>query len=113
MQPKPRVTTPIELTLYDPETNEVVQTFTRSFVPWGILKRAMRMYKRMDADDMNEEDLDELAALVVAVFGDQFTVEQVTAGADVGEMLTVVQAVLARASKFVSGKSENPTNPAG
>lgn len=103
---------PIELTLYDPETNEVVDTYVRSFVPWAILKRAIRLQKKLGAE-MDEETLDELAGLVVAVFGDKFTMEQVTNGADAGEMMTVIQAIIARASKFMEGKVENPPPPAG
>jgi hypothetical protein len=106
---------PIELTLYDPETNEVIQTFTRSFVPWEILKRAIRMKKIIGAGDISEDDLDELAGLVVAVFGDQFSLEQVNKGTDVSEMITVINSVIGRASQFVEGRpaNGNPPPPAG
>lgn len=105
---------PIELTLYDPETNEVIQTFTRSFVPWAILKRAIRLQKSLGGE-MSEETLDELAGLVVAVFGDKFTLEQVTNGADAGEMMTVIQEIIARANNAVIGKpgDGNPTLATG
>jgi phosphoribosylanthranilate isomerase len=103
---------PIELTLYDPETNEVKQTYTRSFIPWAILKKAMRMQKML-AGEMSEETVDELAALVVAVFGDQFTVAEASNGADIGEMATVIRAIISRAGSFVEGKTENPPPPAG
>lgn len=102
---------PIEITLYNPETNEVVKTFTRSFVPWAILKKALRLQKTIDSDEMTEDDVDELAGLVVAVFGDQFSLEQVNAGMDVGEMVTVLNAVIARATQFTP--PTNPTTAAG
>ncbi len=98
---------PIELTLYNPETSEKVKTYARSFVPWAILKRAIRMSKMLSGD-LTEEDLDELASLVVAVFGDQFSLEDVTKGADVSEMMTVIQEVITRASQFVAGNDPNP-----
>ena len=102
---------PIELKLYDPETNEVIQTFVRSFVPWAILKRAIRLQKNLGGD-MSEETLDELAGLVVALFGDKFTVEQATNGADAGEMMTVIQEIIARANTAVLGKSNGNPTPA-
>jgi len=102
---------PIELTLYDPETNEVIKTYTRSFVPWGILKRAIRMKNSITTADVKEEDLDEIASLVVAIFGDQFSLEQLNAGADIGEMASVVRAVISRASQFVEGRPPTSGNP--
>lgn len=105
--------TPIELTLYDPETNEALKTYSRSFIPWEILKRAIRLQKSLNIQDMSEDNVDELASLVVAVFGDQFTLEQVNKGADIGEMAAVMQAVVTRASQFVQGRSNgNPTKAA-
>lgn len=99
---------PIELTLYNPETNEPIKTYVRSFVPWAILKRAVRMQKVLTDGEVSEEVLDELASLVVAVFGDQFTLDQASNGADAGEMATVIQTIIGRASMFVEGKP-NPT----
>lgn len=100
---------PIELTLYDPETNEAVKTYTRSFVPWEILKSALRLNKRFDSSEFTEEDVDELAALAVAVFGYQFSVEQVNKGTDIGEMMTVIQSIVTRASQFMGKNGGNPT----
>jgi hypothetical protein len=99
---------PIELTLYDPETSEKVKTYIRSFVPWAILKRAIRMSKSLGGGDLTEEDMDELGSLVVAVFGDQFSLEEVNNGADIGEMMTVIMEVISRASQFVAGEKVNP-----
>ncbi len=103
---------PIELTLYDPETNEIKKTYTRSFVPWALLKRAIRMMKSIDTEEMKEEDMDELASLVVACFGDQFSVDEVNKGADAGEMVTVLQEIVSRATWFVQGKKPDPSKAA-
>lgn len=103
---------PIELTLYNPETNEPIKTYVRSYVPWGVLKQALAMREALSGGDLSADTLDELAGLVVAAFGDQFSVEQVTAGTDAGEMITVIQAILSRAAKFTGAAAENPTLPA-
>lgn len=104
---------PIELTLYDPETNEVVNTYVQSYVPWGILKRALAMRDVMSGGEVDDQTLDQMAALVVAAFNDKFTFEQVSSGADAGEMFAVLQAIMARASHFTVGDRENPTPAAG
>lgn len=103
---------PITVTLYDPETNEVQETFTRSFIPWAILKRALRLQQSIkDLENLTEADLDELAGLVVTVFGDQFSVEEASNGIDVGEMVTVLMAILNRAGYLSSAFQGNPTKP--
>ena len=85
--------------------NEVVKTFTRTFVPWKLLKRAIRLMNTFgndfDPDNMKEGDIDELAALVVDTFGGQFTIDQLNDGADVGEMMTVLTGIMASAAGSV------------
>jgi len=52
--------------------------------------------------------VDALAALVVEAFGGQFTVDQLNDGADIGEMLTVLNLIV---SKARTGMGGNPTPP--
>src|SRR4030042_260181 len=92
------------ITLYDPETNEVVKEYTRTFVPWKLLKRAVKLSKSIEsfsADNLSEEVIDDLAALVVDTFGSQFTVDQLSDGADMGEMMTVLTGIMASAQGTV------------
>jgi len=89
------------ITLYDPVTNEVAAEYTRTFVPWKLLKRAVKLMKSFDAEKMSENDIDELAALVVDTFGSQFTIDQLNDGADVGEMMTVLTGIMASAQGIV------------
>jgi hypothetical protein len=95
---------PIKITLYDPETDEIKKEYSRSFVPWRLLKRAISLSKNLS--DINEEnitpeDADAIASLVVDVFGDRFSVNELNDGADLGEMMTVLQAIIARAEGIV------------
>jgi hypothetical protein len=56
--------TPIKLTFYNPETNEVKEEHVTYIVPWGILKRSMSLAKifgsgrDVDIDTMNPDDMD-------------------------------------------------------
>lgn len=104
--PEP-IATPLKITLYD-ENSEPVHTYTRSFVPWKLLKAATKLAKGLDPRDLSEGDVDALAALVVEAFGGQFTVDQLNDGADIGEMLTVLNLIV---SKARTGMGGNPTPP--
>lgn len=98
------ISTPLKITLYDPATNEVKKEFSRSFVPWRILKKAIQLSKtlaNLDQTDITEADVDAIAGLVVDVFGDQFTVAELNDGADLSEMMTVLQAIISKAEGMV------------
>lgn len=97
---------PMVVHLYG-EDNEVLKTFTRSFVPWKMLKKAVKLSKEVNFEDLKAEDVDQIAGLVVEVFSDQFSLEDLDNGADVGEMLAVIENIVARAN----GVSLNPTPP--
>jgi hypothetical protein len=55
-----------------------------------------------------EQQIDALLELVVGFFGNQFTVQELRSGADVGEVMTVLMAIVGRAGAIVS---KNPTRP--
>jgi len=98
--------TMMTITLYDKDS-EPVKTFNRGFVPWKLLKKAVRLSKSIDVDDLGEESLDELAGLVVETFGNQFTIDDLNEGADISEMITVLQTVISKARNAMG----NPIKP--
>lgn len=102
---------PIEVTLHDPKS-QGPKTYTRSIVPWGIMKRAMRLVKNANLNDPSESDLDEMTGLVVALFGDQFTAADVENGLDINDMSGILEAIIGRAMNAVPDKPENPTTAA-
>ena len=99
--------TPIKITLYDAQ-GEPKQEYSCALIPWGILKTAIALTKGFDQADVSEADMDSIAQLVVDVFGKQFSVQDLDEGADIGEMIAVLQSVVARASSLVK---TNPTLP--
>lgn len=101
---------PLKLTLYDPETSEELKTYTRSFIPWKLLKTAVRLSKSLgniEQENLDEDDIDSIACLVVDAFGGQFTLDALNDGADLGEMISVMQAIVSRAA----GVLPNPPKP--
>jgi hypothetical protein len=104
------ISAPLRLTLYDPATNEVRKEFVRSFVPWRLLKKAVQLSKslaNLDEKNLTEEDVDAITSLVVDAFGDQFTLADLNDGADLAEMMTVMQAIVSKAQ----GIAPNPPPP--
>jgi hypothetical protein len=98
----------IKLTIYGPD-DEVKAEHRRGFVPWKLLKKAIRLSKSMgeinDLNDLSDETIDELAQFICDFFGNQFTVQDLDDGADVEEMMAVLQTVIGRAGAL------NPTKP--
>lgn len=133
---------PIEITLYEkgPDPGDG-QVFTKKIVSWGLLKRALRLGEELDADEVKEnappdnswaarfhrwvhrndpvltsgqQIMDRISEFVVDVFDGQFTAKQLEDGADAGEIMTVLYAVIARAQGMGSGFPTVPpkkTNP--
>lgn len=89
---------PIELTLYD-ENDEVIRTYSKSIVRWGILKQAIKLAKTLDeSGGFGDSDMDAISAFVCRLFDDQFTVEELENGAEVSEIMSCFRAVVRRAN---------------
>jgi hypothetical protein len=97
--------TPMVIRLYDVE-NEY-EEFTRLFVPWKLLKVAVRLSKELtlDPNNISEEDADALASLVVEVFGNQFSIDDLNEKADIADMISVLNTIVSKAT------GSNPTLP--
>jgi hypothetical protein len=115
---------PIELTLYD-EKDEPKETFQRNVIPWGLLKKAISIqkiatatstqqkmwwefWKTSEESTVEEAQMRAISQFVVELFGNRFTVKELETGADIGEIMTVFKAVIARANASVIA---NPTPP--
>lgn len=104
------MSTPMTIRIYDATDNYTEHN--RAFVPWGILKAAIRLYKKVgkkSEEDISEEDLDAIAALVVEAFGNKFSISDLDQGCDVSEVLAVFYNIVARAQ----GTRPNGLPPVG
>lgn len=88
------------LNLYD-ENNELVRTCTRTFVPWKMLKKAVKLNKLIggkSVEDFQESDMDELTAYIMEVFpGQNLSIEILDEQSDISEMMSVVRSVMSHA----------------
>jgi len=85
--------TPITLTLYDADDN-VIKTLVRNDVPWGLLKKAVRLMKGIDINNLTEENLDGIAGLVSIVFGDKVTIEELDKFAYTSDMISTITQIM-------------------
>lgn len=97
----------IVITLYT-EQDEKKNEHRRLIVPWGFLKRAVRLSKELDGGEITEDVIDQVADLLVEFFGQAFTREELEKGADVAEIMACFQAIVAKAK----GILPNPPPPA-
>lgn len=96
---------PIALTLYD-EHDEPVKELQRNIVPWGILKKALKL-RDLGEKDFDEKSFDELTGFVCEVFGNQVTSKELEEQADTVQIIAVMNAVISRANSYF------PNQPAG
>jgi hypothetical protein len=100
---------PIVLNLYNPETQEVEKTYSINFIPWKMLKRAIRLNKSFGSktiEQYDESDIDEISNFVISICGDGLTIEKLDEQSDVTEMMTVIRSIVNRARGIM-----DPTSP--
>ena len=104
------VPTPIQITLYD-DNNEVLRECKTVIVRWRILKKAIALTKLpgfKDTSQLDEADIDAVGELVRDVFPGQVTLKELDDHADLGDMMSVVNSIVARAHGIIEA---NPTPP--
>ncbi len=99
----------IEMILYD-EDSEPKVTYRQSFVPFRLLKEAVKLQEYVselqDPQKMKPETIDNLADFVVAFFGNKFSREDLLDGAELSEVMTVINQIVTK----INGGA-NPTLP--
>jgi hypothetical protein len=101
----------IKLTLYS-ENDEKKEEYQRLIVPWGFLKRAVKISKQIgkveNPEDLTDEQLDLIGDLLISFFGNRFTREQLDDGADALEIFVCFKSIVAKAKGLIP----NPPPPA-
>lgn len=77
---------PITINFYDADDN-ITATYTRSTVPWSVLKSYL--FLQSDMENMTEkEQADAISDFVVMAFGDRFSRADLDRYADAGDVLS-------------------------
>jgi len=88
---------PIELNLYD-DNDEVVKTLTRSRIPSYLLDMAIDLQEAFSQADGAKPNADALFGFIAEFFGNKATLEEIKKQTDLIECMSVLQAIIARAS---------------
>ena len=91
---------PIKINLYD-GNDQVIKSLSRTRIPWGVLKRAIRMASSLDESNITDDDLDNIAALIADAFSGGVTVQELDQYGDIAEMIEAIQGIIERASATV------------
>jgi hypothetical protein len=115
--------TPIKLTFYDRKTQEATKEFSQSVITFGMLLRASQLSEIIESAEKKEkkwwmwweknitkeeEQINAMLKLVVDLFDNQFTIDELRDGADVSEVVTVLRSITSRATNIMTA---NPTQP--
>jgi hypothetical protein len=100
---------PIQFTLYG-DDDEVKAVYSRKRVPLTFVEQAIELAGTLEGDNLGQEQLNALYQIVVDFYGEKFSVEEVRKGADLGEMISVIEAITSRASELMPNKP-NPIPP--
>lgn len=92
--------TPIQFTLYGDEDEEI-KTYSRARVPVMFAERAIELSTSFTGDNLGQEQLMALYQIVVDFYSGQFTVEDLRKGADLGELIAVLEAISTRAVELM------------
>lgn len=95
---------PIELTFYD-DACEPLKTYTKGFVPTGILEAALDL-QGIDQKNLTREDVQKIYAIVIEFYGNQFSVDELKNQTELSECMGVIFAIIGRVEML-----ENPTLP--
>lgn len=91
---------PLVINIYG-EDDTLIKSYTRAFIPWKMLKKAIAIQKQLVSktpEQYEEEDIDALTNFILSIFGkDDLTVQMIDDGADVTELIAVIQSIVSRA----------------
>ena len=93
---------PVKLTLYNLETYEALGDYICNFIPVRFLKLAIRLAK----SPINV-NADTLAGLIVDLFGNKFSVDELRKYSEESDRMQVLQEIMTRADSFMTKTSEN------
>ncbi len=96
---------PIVLHFYN-DDNEIVETYSRGIVPWGILESALEL-QGIDKNNLTKEDLGKINSLVIEFFGNKFDADALKNQTEFSETFAVVEEILSRMESIKA----NPTRP--
>lgn len=90
---------PIKITFYD-ENDEEIKTYSRSRISWEFFKKSL--HARIPEDgNVSDDNMHNIREFVCNFYDNQFTEDELSKGADVGETLTIAAQIGFRVVKMM------------
>lgn len=105
----PDLGTPITFTLYDAE-DAPIQTYSRARIPLVIAERAIELDKLSKDEKSPEKIMAAIYQLVIDFYGGKFSIDELKAGSDFIELLSVINAIAKRTAELMPN-NPNPPKP--
>ena len=92
---------PLVLNFYEPD-DSIKKTYSRNGMPAGVMRKAMDLFDQVDGKEIVDIQqstvlMDSLAALLVELYSDQFTMDELYKHSYFEEWFPLVQQMFARA----------------
>ncbi len=100
---------PIKITFYNPD-DSVKAEYSKLRIPLGLVDIALELAERKE-ERTDRETWDDIKAFIVEVFGGQFTLDDLNAGADLVDIMSVFAMVVAKINHVSRFFNPNPRRP--
>lgn len=100
---------PIQITFYNSD-DTVKAEYSKLRIPLGLIDIALELSENQDPKS-DRETWAAIKSFIVEVFGNQFTLDELNQGADLGDIISVFNMISAKISNVLRSFNPNPTRP--
>jgi len=100
---------PIQITFYNPD-DSVKAEYSKLRIPLGLVDIALDMSENQEPKS-DRETWTAIKSFIVEVFGEQFTLDELNKGADLGDIISVFNMIVAKIGNVLKSFNPNPTRP--
>lgn len=100
---------PIKITFYNSD-DSVKAEYSKLRIPLGLVDIALDLSENQDPKS-DRETWAAIKAFIVEVFGGQFTLDELNQGADLGDMMSIFNMIVAKINNVSRNFNPNPTRP--
>ena len=100
---------PVRITFYNPD-DSIKAEFCKLRIPLGLVDIALDLAENMEQRS-DRETWDAVKAFIVEAFGEQFTLNELNEGADLGDILSVFNTIVAKIENASRSFNPNPQRP--
>ena len=101
---------PAVIRLYD-EDGKVTDEFKLCILPWGMVKKATAIFKKLDGAESQDAEIDEMTNFLCEAFKNRFTAEDLNDHGDTAEVLEATNILVGELSKSSPNAAAGTVTP--